>query len=80
MYSTLPVCFCRAVPLIKKEKTEINLYDCPIYRTEDWGNTFITSAMIKSSIKYNPRKWILGGVAMILDIEGVSDEIKTDVK
>jgi len=24
--------------------------------------------------RYAPRKWILAGVAMILDVEGVSDE------
>lgn len=76
MYSTMPVCFCRAVPINKKDKNESSLYECPIYRTEDWGNTFITTAMLKSSAKFPPRKWILGGVAMLLDIEGVSDEIK----
>jgi len=31
---------------------------------------------LKTSTKNPPRKWILGGVAIILDVEGISDEVK----
>lgn len=80
MFSVMPVCFCRAVMVQKKEKVDTNMYECPIYRTEDRGNTFIATAQLKTSPKNPPRKWILGGVAILLDIEGVSDEIKQDSK
>jgi len=42
-----------------------------MYQTELRGNTYVTNAQLKT--KQPPRKWILAGVAIILDVEGVSD-------
>jgi dynein heavy chain len=45
---------------------------CPVYKTEDRGNTYVFTAQLKT--RYMPRKWILAGVAILMDVEGVSDE------
>ena len=80
MFSVMPVCLCKAVMVPKVEKVDNTIYECPIYRTEDRGNTFISVAQLKTSLKNPPRKWILAGVAIILDVEGISDEAKTEKK
>ena len=78
MFSIMPVCFCRAVFIPPPGREEKNVYSCPVYRTEDRGATFIFSAQLKTSPKNPPRKWILAGVAILLDVEDVSDEAKKD--
>lgn len=35
--------------------------------------TYVFTAQMKTS-KYPPAKWILAGVALILDVEGISDQ------
>jgi dynein heavy chain len=35
--------------------------------------TYVFEAQMKTT-KYPPAKWILAGVALILDVEGVSDQ------
>ena len=35
------------------------------------GNTYLFEAQLKT--KQPPQKWILAGVALILDVEGVAD-------
>ncbi len=80
MYSIMPVCLCRAVFISKKGRKDQNLYRCPVYRTQDRGDTYIFTAQLKTSSKNPPRKWILGGVAIILDVEGISDEVKEKKK
>ena len=78
MFSIMPVCFCRAVFLPPPGREEKNVYQCPVYRTEERGSTFIFTAQLKTSHKNPPRKWILAGVAIILDVEDVSDETKKE--
>jgi dynein heavy chain len=78
MFSVMPVCFCRAVFLPPPGREEKNVYQCPVYRTEERGSTFIFTAQLKTSPKNPPRKWILAGVAIILDVEDVSDEVKKE--
>lgn len=78
MFSVMPVCFCRAVFIPPPGREEKNVYSCPVYRTEDRGATFIFTAQLKTSPKNPPRKWILAGVAVILDVEDISDEAKKD--
>lgn len=80
MFSVMPVCLCRAVPVSIHGQEDRSVYNCPVYRTEDRGNTFIFTANLKTSSKNPPRKWVLGGVAVILDVEGVSDEAKKENK
>jgi len=69
-FSVMPVVNCRAVPLDSKE--DKNSYKCPVYKTTNRGNTYVFTAQLKTT-KHPPAKWILAGVALILDVEGVSD-------
>ena len=80
MFSVMPVVLCKAVPVPKTNREDKTIYECPVYRTVSRGDTYIFSAQLKTSSKNPPRKWILGGVAIILDVEGVSDEVKKEDK
>jgi dynein heavy chain, axonemal len=42
-----------------------------VYKTEARGATYVFTAQLKT--KLPPQKWILAGVALLLDVEGVSD-------
>lgn len=68
----MPVVYCKAMPVSIDGKEDKNLYMCPVYKTEDRGNTYVFTAQLKT--RFAPRKWILAGVAIIMDVEGVSDE------
>ena len=76
MFSIMPVCNCRSVLMPDTEREDKSLYQCPVYRTEGRGNTYIFTAQLRTPMKFDPRKWVLAGVAIILDVEGVSDEVK----
>lgn len=68
-FSVVPVVLCRAVMVSDKE--DKGVYQCPVYKTEARGKTFVFTAQLKT--KHSPLKWCLAGVAIILDVEGVSD-------
>lgn len=70
-YSVVPVVNCRAVPLVPDGKEDKGVYQCPVYKTEARGATYVFAAQLKT--KHPPQKWVLAGVALILDVEGVSD-------
>jgi dynein heavy chain len=63
MYSPLPVINCRPV---MSDKVESGTYDCPVYMTQMRGPTFVFKAALRT--KAPPAKWILAGVAAIMDI------------
>jgi len=69
-FSVIPVVNCVA-KAIGDQKDEKGIYSCPVYQTELRGNTYVFNAQLKT--KQAARKWILAGVAIILDVEGVSD-------
>jgi len=72
-FSVMPVVNCRAAPLDVggAGKKDQNVYNCPVYKTETRGNTYVFTAQLKT--KQPPAKWTLAGVACIFDVEGVSD-------
>ena len=70
-FSVMPVVNCRAQMVQEVGKEDKNLYQCPVYKTENRGNTYVFTAQLKT--KHPPAKWVLAGVALILDVEGVSD-------
>lgn len=79
MFSVLPVVYCKAVPVQIDAKEDKSLYICPVYKTEDrGGGTYVFPAQLKT--RAPPRKWILAGVAILLDVEGVSDAAVTKEK
>jgi len=69
-YSVVPVVNLRAVPL-NDSKEDKGVYQCPVYKTPNRGNTYVFTAQLKT--KLPPQKWILAGVAILLDVEGTSD-------
>jgi dynein heavy chain len=70
-FSVLPVVNCRSVPLVPEGKEDKSAYQCPVYMTVDRGAGYVFTAQLKT--KFNPDKWVLAGVALIMDVEGVSD-------
>ncbi|XP_030063865.1 dynein axonemal heavy chain 9 [Microcaecilia unicolor] len=60
----MPVIFIRAIPV---EKQDIrNVYACPVYKTRQRGPTYVWTFNLKT--KENPSKWVLAGVALLLQI------------
>ena len=78
-FSVVPVIQCFATPIIDGAKEDKSVYNCPVYKTIARGNTFVFKAQMKTT-KYPPAKWIIAGVALILDVEGVSDAFKWGVE
>ena len=71
-FSVVPVVNCRATKIGTDLKVDQNIYKCPVYKTVQRGGLgFVFVAQLKT--KLNPDKWVLAGVAIILDVEGVSD-------
>lgn len=70
-FSVVPVVNCRAGLSQPQGKEDQSLYMCPVYKTTARGATYVFTAQLKT--KAPPRRWILAGVALILDVEGVSD-------
>lgn len=74
MFSVIPVVYCKAMPLPAEGKEDKTIYQCPAYKTEERNLTFVFTAQLKS--RHPPRRWALAGVAIIMDIEGISDDTK----
>jgi dynein heavy chain len=64
MNCLLPVINARSIPADKAETKGI--YSCPVYKSEQRGPTYVFSAQLKT--KSPPARWIMGGVAVILDV------------
>ena len=67
-FSVMPVINCRVVD--KKELDSIagkGYYACPVYKTTHRDTTLVTKAFLKTS--QPPAKWLIAGVAVILDVE-----------
>lgn len=70
-FSVVPVINVKAAMVQKDSKEDKGVYKCPTYMTIARGNTYVFEAQLKT--KQPPQKWIMAGVAMILDVEGVAD-------
>jgi len=64
MFCKMPVINCKAG--LASEREEKNIYICPTYCTPGRRPNYVFAAQLRT--KYPPQKWVLGGVAMILDI------------
>lgn len=76
MFCPLPIVNCRSAlqppgEFIKDKNT----YYCPCYKTEDRGATYVFTAQLRTP-RAPPDKWVLAGVALILDVEGIGDAKK----
>lgn len=74
MFSVIPVVYCKALSLPPEGKEDKTVYQCPAYKTEDRSATYVFTAQLKT--RHPPRKWVLAGVAIIMDVEGLSDDTK----
>jgi len=68
LFAPMPVCLIKAVTV---DKVETGVYPCPVFKTQIRGagggkDTFVYLAGIKT--KHKPIKWILAGVAIIMDV------------
>ena len=60
----MPVMFIKAIPVDRMDTR--NIYECPVYKTKTRGPTFVWTFNLKS--KEKAAKWILGGVALLLQV------------
>jgi len=70
MFSIVPVIWCKAY-VYDPLKVDKNCYIMPVYKTVFRGPTIVFDAQFPT--KKNPRKWILAGVACIMDVDGMSE-------
>lgn len=63
MFCIMPIVNVRSV---LSDKADTKSYQCPCYKTSQRGPTFIFVAQLKT--KSNPARWIMAGVAMLLDV------------
>jgi len=78
MFCLMPVIYCKAQLTSGEGKEEKGFYYCPCYVTEDRGKTYVFTAQLKT--RHNPRKWILAGVALLLDVESVNEDARKKEK
>ena len=64
LHPVMPVMFIKAVTQDKQELRQ--LYECPVYKTRQRGNTYIWTFNLRT--KEKPSKWVLAGVALLLQI------------
>ncbi|KAI5145402.1 Ubiquitin Carboxyl-Terminal Hydrolase 43, partial [Manis pentadactyla] len=60
----MPVMFIKAIPADKQDCRSV--YPCPVYKTCLRGPTYVWTFNLK--MKENPSKWVLAGVALLLQI------------
>uniref|UniRef100_A0A8C8RQ31 Uncharacterized protein n=1 Tax=Pelusios castaneus TaxID=367368 RepID=A0A8C8RQ31_9SAUR len=60
----MPVMFIKAIPADKQDTRSV--YPCPVYKTRQRGPTYVWTFNLKT--KENPSKWVLAGVALLLQI------------
>ncbi|VDL18993.1 unnamed protein product [Hymenolepis diminuta] len=64
LVAPLPIVFIKAVPVDKADTR--GTYACPVYKTKSRGPTYVWTFNVKTKAK--PAKWVLGGVAIILQV------------
>ncbi|NWV19290.1 DYH9 protein, partial [Origma solitaria] len=60
----MPVVFIKAIPDDKQDTQ--SMYRCPLYKTRQRGPTYVWTFNLKT--KENPSKWVLAGVALLLQV------------
>ncbi|XP_062977556.1 dynein axonemal heavy chain 17 [Elgaria multicarinata webbii] len=60
----MPVIFIKAIPVDRMDTK--NMYECPVYKTRMRGPTYVWTFNLKT--KEKPAKWILAGVALLLQV------------
>lgn len=66
MFCKMPVISVRGLAADKVDVSQ-GVYVCPTYKTEQRGPTYVFCAQLKT--KSEQGKWVLAGVAMIMDVQ-----------
>jgi dynein heavy chain, axonemal len=66
MFCRMPVINVKAMAADKVDVSQ-GIYVCPTYKTEFRGPTFVFCAQLKT--RASSGKWVLAGVAMIMDVQ-----------
>nr|XP_014350009.1 PREDICTED: dynein heavy chain 9, axonemal [Latimeria chalumnae] len=61
---SMPVIFIKAIPVDKQDTRSV--YPCPVYKTRQRGPTYVWTFNLKT--KESASKWVLAGVALLLQI------------
>lgn len=64
IHPPMPVVLIRAAEREKSEPRD--LYVCPVYQTQSRGSTFVFTAGLRTKVP--PAKWVMAGVAMLMDV------------
>ncbi|XP_017887523.2 dynein beta chain, ciliary-like [Ceratina calcarata] len=64
LFPLMPVMYIRAITQDKQDFK--NIYECPVYKTRSRGPTYVWTFNLRTKEKAS--KWILGGVAILLQI------------
>eukprot|EP00455_Lapot_gusevi_P042965 TRINITY_DN5174_c0_g1_i1.p1 TRINITY_DN5174_c0_g1~~TRINITY_DN5174_c0_g1_i1.p1 ORF type:complete len:321 (+),score=93.93 TRINITY_DN5174_c0_g1_i1:31-963(+) len=64
LYPRMPIMTVRSLPLGKIDRRD--QYECPLYKTQQRGPGFVVGFWLKT--KQAPRKWVIAGVGMLLDV------------
>ncbi|XP_076625371.1 dynein beta chain, ciliary [Colletes latitarsis] len=64
LYPLMPIMYIRAITLDKQDLR--NMYECPVYKTRSRGPTYVWTFNLRTKDK--PSKWVLAGVAILLQI------------
>ncbi|VEL34280.1 unnamed protein product [Protopolystoma xenopodis] len=62
----VPVILLRSVTVDRQESRVAQMYACPLYKTKTRGPTFVWTFHMRTRDK--PARWILGGVALLLQV------------
>ena len=65
MFCRMPIINVKALSADKFDTSQ-GIYVCPTYKTEFRGPTFVFCVQLRT--KASPGKWVLSGVALILDV------------
>ncbi|KAL3316100.1 Dynein heavy chain 9, axonemal [Cichlidogyrus casuarinus] len=60
----MPIIFIKAIPVDRQDIR--NVYPCPVYKTKSRGPTYVWTFNLKTKDK--PSRWVLGGVALLLQV------------
>ena len=63
MFSALPVINVRPV---LADKGDASLFQCPVYKTQQRGPTYVFSVQLRS--KFEVGKWVLSGVVSVMEV------------
>jgi len=64
LYPPMPVIYLKAITQDKADSR--NMYECPVYKTRMRGPTYVWTFNLRTRDK--PTKWVLGGVALLLQV------------